>query len=54
MRAINQTQSLPIDINSSFDTRFIKIKCYLLNKERLQCKPKTPIPILPVSFIRKC
>jgi hypothetical protein len=54
MRAVNHPQFLAIGINSELEIEFRNNKIYLLYKERLQCKPKTPIPILPVSFIRKC
>jgi hypothetical protein len=54
MRAVNHTQFLVIGINYGLEMKFTNIEMNLLYKERLQCKPKTPIPILPVSFIRKC
>ena len=54
MRAINPTQSLPIGIKSDIEFKFTNTKIDLLYEERQQCKPKIPIPILPVSFIRKC
>lgn len=52
MRAVNHPQFLGIGIN--FEIEFRNNEIYLLYKERYQCKPKTPIPILPVSFTRKC
>jgi len=54
MRTVNHTQFLPIGITSRFEINFKTNKIDLLYKENLQCKPTTPIPILPVSFIRKC
>jgi hypothetical protein len=54
MRAVKLPQFLAIGINSEFESEFKNNKIYLMYKERHQCKPKTPIPILPVSFIRKC
>ena len=54
MRAVNHSQFLAIGINSELEIEFKNKENYHLYKERHQCKPKTPIPILPVSFIRKC
>ena len=54
MRALNHPQFLAIGINYELEVEFRKDEINFLYKERYQCKPKTPIPILPVSFIRKC
>lgn len=54
MRAVTHPQFLPIGMTSGFEIKLKNNKIDLLYKERLQCKPKTPIPILQVSFTRKC
>lgn len=54
MRAANDTQFLEIGMTSKLEIKLRTNKIDLLYKEIHQCKPKTPIPILPVSFIRKC